>query len=228
MKLTNKKLIIFDLDGTLIDSGPDLALALNDMLTQLNRKTFDLETIHEWVGNGAQTLVKRALSANVEIDKNLDAELFEKALEIFLASYQQNVCVKTITYPNVKETLLTLQKSGYKMAIVTNKPYDFVQPILEKLELANFFELYLGGDSLSLKKPNPQPLLHVCKTLNINIENSIMVGDSKNDILAANSCDMQSIGVSYGYNYGEDINNYSPTVVIHTFEDILKILDDKH
>jgi len=226
LKFKNKKLIIFDFDGTLIDSGPDLAEAVNHMLTKLGRSTFDLDTIHEWVGNGAQTLVKRALSANTEIDSNIDESLFTNALDIFLSYYKQNVCVKTVTYPDVTNTLKTLKNDGYRLAIVTNKPYNFVKPILKKLELLELFEIYIGGDSLSKKKPDPMPLLHICETLNEQIEDSIMVGDSKNDILAAASCEMQSVGVSYGYNYGEDIGKYNPTVVIHDFKDILTVMSN--
>ncbi|MEA2099333.1 MAG: phosphoglycolate phosphatase [Campylobacterota bacterium] len=225
MKLKNKKLLIFDFDGTLIDSGPDLAEALNYMLKKLGYATFSLETIHSWVGNGAQTLVKRALLGKTDIEDEIDETLFVEALDIFLKYYKENLCVKTVTYPDVKNTLTTLKNQGYKLAIVTNKPYDFIKPILEKLELLNLFELYIGGDSLSKKKPDPMPLLHICNKLDFKIEDSIMVGDSKNDILAANSANMQSIGVSYGYNYDEDIGIYDPTVVIHDFKDIKNILE---
>jgi len=224
LRFKNKKLIIFDFDGTLIDSGPDLAEAVNHMLKELGRTTFSLNTIHEWVGNGAQTLVKRALSAKTEIDSDIDESLFTKALDIFLSYYKENVCVKTVTYPDVTSTLKTLKGDDYKLAIVTNKPFDFVKPILQKLELIDLFEVYIGGDSLAKKKPDPMPLNHICETLNININDSIMVGDSKNDILAAASCEMDSIGVSYGYNYGEDIAIYNPTLVIHDFKDMLTVM----
>ncbi len=111
---------------------------------------------------------------------------------------------------------------GYRLAIVTNKPFAFVEPILEGLKLTGLFELILGGDSLTQKKPDPMPLLHVCTTLGVAVEACVMVGDSKNDILAANACSMQSLGVTYGYNYGEDINSYNPDVVVDDFADILK------
>jgi phosphoglycolate phosphatase len=224
MQFKEKELIIFDLDGTLIDSAPDLALAINFMLTALGRENFSEATIDLWVGNGASILVKRALSANKIIDESIDKALFERALSIFLESYRENVCVKTVLYPNVKETLETLNKMGYKMAIVTNKPFVFVQPILEKLEIASHFSLILGGDSLRSKKPEPEPLFYVCKNLDIAVEKSVMVGDSKNDILAANAADMQSIGVSYGYNYGEAISLFNPTVVVENFEAISEVL----
>jgi len=223
MKFSNKKLIIFDLDGTLINSSPDLELAINHMLSTIGRETFSTDTIHYWVGNGAQILVKRALSGSSEIDENINPELFEKALKIFFDFYSKNLVVKTVTYPHVKETLKHLKKD-YTLAIVTNKPFDFVKPILEALELTDLFELILGGDSLEEKKPHPLPLLHVCETLGFTIEESVMVGDSKNDILAANACNMQSIGLTYGYNYGEAISIYNPDAVFDDFSDILNSL----
>ncbi len=224
MKIKDKKVIIFDLDGTLIDSAPDLAEAINYMLTTLNRPNFDTDTIHQWVGNGAQILVKRALSGESTIDLSIDNSLFKKALKIFLDFYAKNVCVKTVTYPHVFETLKTLKNRGYRLTIVTNKPFNFVSPILQELKLADFFEYILGGDSLSKKKPDPMPLLHICNKFDVSINQMLMIGDSKNDILSANGCGMQSVGVTYGYNYNKSIKIYNPTVVINDFKEILDFL----
>lgn len=221
----NKKLLLFDLDGTLIDSGPDLALALNDMLTQLGHKNFSLETIHNWVGNGAQTLVKRALLGKKEIDREIEEELFHRALEIFLDSYAKNVCVDTVLYPEVKSTLVTLKNRGYHLSIVTNKPYDFVVPILEGLDIAEYFEYFIGGDSLPEKKPSPAPLLHICEKLEVSVEKSLMIGDSKNDIFAANAAGMDSIGVSYGYNYAEPISASKPSCVVDSMSEVVGLLE---
>jgi len=226
MKFTNKKLIIFDLDGTLIDSSPDLALAVNHMLQSLNRSTHSLDTIHHWVGNGAEILVKRALSQSTTIDPTLDEKLWRDALKTFLAFYANNLAVKTVTYPHVHTTLTRLKKAGYTLAIVTNKPFDFVAPILKALELEAFFELILGGDSLSKRKPDPMPLLHVCNTLKIAPQQSLMVGDSKNDILAGKSANIETIGLTYGYNYGEPITIYNPNAIFDNFSDILTLLID--
>jgi len=224
LNFTNKELIIFDLDGTLIDSVPDLALSVNHTLKSINRDIFPEDIIRTWVGNGAATLVKRALSGCATIKEDIDDELFSNALDIFLKFYSNNLTVSTILYDDVKETLENLQNKNYRLAIVTNKPYDFIEPILECLELSDLFEYYIGGDSLEVKKPNPMPLLHVCEKLNVSVENSLMIGDSKNDIIAANDANMDSIALSYGYNYDEDISIYEPNIVFDNFADINKVL----
>ena len=227
MKRDSKELILFDLDGTLVDSAPDLALAVNHMLETLSLETFDSELIRSWVGNGAEVLVKRGLSGSAVINEDIDASLVSQALEIFLSFYAKYLCVATVTYTNVHNTLERLQKAGYRMVIVTNKPFDFVKPLLDGLDLTHFFELTVGGDSLDRRKPDPLPLLHVCETLDLTVDQCIMVGDSKNDILAAKASGMQSIGVSYGYNYGEDISVYEPDFVVDDFADIFSILGEK-
>ncbi len=224
MKFNNKEVILFDLDGTLINSAPDLAVAVNYMLEQLDRSTFSEEIIDGWVGNGALVLVKRALSADRVVNENLNVELIEDALGIFLDFYEKNLCNATVPYENVPSTLKSLKEKGYRLSIVTNKPFAFVEPILKGLGLEDLFEFILGGDSLKEKKPSPMPLLHVCETLNVDVKECVMVGDSKNDILAANACSMQSVGVTYGYNYGEDIGVYKPDIIINNFAELLDTL----
>ena len=194
------------------------------MLDTLGRGTFDEKTIHGWVGNGAQMLVWRALSRDRETDSSIPKAEIDHALKIFLEIYESNLCVATQPYDGVVKTLHTLKEEGYTLAIVTNKPYKFVTPILEKLGMHGLFQSILGGDSLEKKKPDPLPLEYVCKTFNIPIENTLMVGDSKNDILAANACGMESVGVTYGYNYDEDIGIHKPTVIINSFKDLTQYL----
>lgn len=223
LQFKNKKLLIFDLDGTLINSALDLALAVNYMLKQLNKEPFPEETIHTWVGNGALTLVSRALSGSRTVNDSLDDAYVEKALNIFLDYYAKNLCNATVPYPDVIETLKIL-KNRYKLAIITNKPFAFVEPILECLEMHGLFELILGGDSLSEKKPDPMPLLYATDHLGVSIADTVMVGDSKNDIQAAHACGMDSVGVTYGYNYGEAIEVYKPTVIVDDFKALLEIL----
>ena len=227
MKFSNKKVILFDLDGTLVDSAPDLALALNHMLETLKREPFSTEMIRLWVGNGTQTLVRRGLSGSRIVDEKIDPELFSQALSTFLDFYAKNLSVTTVTYPNVSTTLKNLKAKEFRLALVTNKPFDFIQPLLEGLGLTDLFELCLGGDSLSRRKPDPLPLLHVCERLGVSVSECVMVGDSKNDIVAARAANMQSIGVSYGYNYGEEITLYRPDSVVDDISQILALFGEK-
>jgi len=227
VKAQNINVLLFDLDGTLVDSAPDLSLAINRMLTDLHLPIFDQDIIRSWVGNGAQTLVERALSGSTIINEQLDKAQLNYALAIFLQHYQNGLCIQSALYDNVKETLIKLKHYGYRLAIITNKPEQFIAPIIHGLELDGLFELQLGGDSLAKRKPDPLPLHHACKVLEVSEAECIMIGDSKNDILAAKAANMASVGLTYGYNYGEDIAQSQPEWRLENFADLLKILPSK-
>ncbi len=213
----HKELILFDFDGTLIDSAPDLALAVNHTLGQFGRPPFEEITVRGWVGNGARMLVKRALDASRTETNETTSDILDRALAVFLNFYADNLAVLTRPYPQVPELLRQLHGEGYRLAIITNKPYAFIEPILQSMGMSTLFELTLGGDSLPQKKPDPFPLLHACETLGVAPEKCIMVGDSKNDVLAAKAAGMQCIGVGYGYNYDEPISMYEPDLVCGDF-----------
>ncbi|WP_372752513.1 phosphoglycolate phosphatase [Labilibaculum sp.] len=222
MNFKDKELIIFDFDGTLINSIPDLTLAINRMLSHYNLFPLTMEQVTPFIGNGAKALVKRSLECSVP-DQKVSKAFLEEAFEIYFAAYQEVTCEETYAYPGVIETLNDLHKKGYKMAICTNKPYGFIEPILNKLSIKQFFNYWIGEDSLSKKKPDAAPLLHLAKKMNISIDKSIMVGDSKNDILAAQNAGMENIGLTYGYNYNQNIADYKPTVVVDNFADLQKL-----
>ena len=224
MILAEKNVLLFDLDGTLVDSVPDLALAVNQTLTQLNLTTFIESTIRNWVGNGALCLISRALSGDKHINENLSEALIKEALSLFLSNYHQCVCVKSTLYTGVKETLIALKAKGYRLAIITNKPEAFIQPILQNLGLAHLFELTIGGDTLAQLKPHPLPLLTACKQLGVDVAQCVMIGDSKNDILAAKAAGMLSIGLTYGYNYDESLADHNPEYLFDHFNELLSVL----
>lgn len=222
MNFKEKELIIFDFDGTLINSIPDIVLAINKMLSHYHLEPLTEEQVTPFVGNGAVILVTRALEHGIQNQKASN-ELVKEAFEIYFAAYREVTCDKTYTYPGVLETLDYLDKKGYKMVICSNKPYSFMEPILEKLSIKQFFKCWIGEDSLTEKKPNAAPLLHLAHKMNTSIEKCIMVGDSKNDILAAQNAGMENIGLTYGYNYNEHIAEYNPTIVVDHFAELQKL-----
>lgn len=152
MSIKQKQVLLFDLDGTLVDSAPDLALAVNRTLKDLNKAEFDEETIRHWVGNGAKTLIERALSSSSTMNKTLDTATVQGALATFLTHYKQCLCANSVLYKGVKEGLITLKNAGFRLAIITNKPEEFIQPILSGLGISDMFEILIGGDTLPEKK----------------------------------------------------------------------------
>lgn len=216
MHFKGKELIIFDFDGTLINSIPDLTFAINKTLEKYSLSPLTVEEVTPFVGNGAKPLVRRALEHTMRTD-NIPKETFDEAFETYFLNYKEVSCEKTFLYPGVPETLSYLNRQGYKMAICTNKPFDFIEPILDKLAIKSFFKYWIGEESLPEKKPAAAPLLYLTGLANTTTDKCIMVGDSKNDILAAQNAGMDSIGVSYGYNYNENIEDYGPTVTVARF-----------
>lgn len=218
----NKQLLIFDFDGTLIDSVPDLADATNTMLTTLGKDTYPIETIRNWIGNGSRLLVERALVGKVEVaEGELTVEEADHAEQIFFEAYKNLSGSKTVAYPDVDDGLKKLHAAGYTLALVTNKPIRFVPKILQSFGWQDLFSEVMGGDSLAVKKPDPTPLLHVCETLNFSVEQSVMIGDSRNDMLAGQNANMDTLGLSYGYNYGQDIRELNPTEAFDHFADLV-------
>ena len=221
----NKQLLIFDFDGTLIDSVPDLADATNAMLTPLGKDTHPLDTIRNWVGNGSRMLVERALVGKIEVlEDELTVEEAEHAEQVFFDAYKNLSDSKTVAYPNVDSGLRQLKEAGYTLALVTNKPIRFVPKILESFGWTSLFDMVLGGDSLTTKKPDPAPLLHVCDKLGVMQDKAVMIGDSRNDILAGQNAKIDTLGLSYGYNYGQDIRDLNPTAAFDDFATLVKYL----
>ena len=221
----DKQLLIFDFDGTLIDSVPDLADATNAMLATLGKAPYPLETIRNWVGNGSRMLVERALVGKIEVlDGELTEEAVDNAEQVFFDAYKNTSGSKTVAYPDVDSGLKKLQAVGFKLALVTNKPIRFVPKILQFFGWQDLFSEVLGGDSLPTKKPDPEPLLNVCNALNINPAQAVMIGDSRNDILAGQNANMDTLGLSYGYNYGQDIRKLNPTEAFDDFSALVAYL----
>ncbi len=227
MILKDKKHFIFDLDGTLIDSVPDLTTGLNCMANRLGLDGYSQDLVRNWVGNGASILVKRALLRSKDISNDIDKEYFKESLELFFECYEANLCKETKLFDGVVETLKELKDRDLTLSIVTNKPSKFTTPIIKELGINKYFDVVIGGDDLKVKKPEPEPLLEAIRRVDSSIDESLMVGDSKNDILAAKACGMDSVGVSYGYNYDVSISEYNPNLVIDNIKDIIEYLEAK-
>ncbi|RTR36463.1 phosphoglycolate phosphatase [Shewanella canadensis] len=218
------KAIAFDLDGTLIDSVPDLAAATQATLSEFELPSCTEAQVRSWVGNGAEMLMRRALSFVVE--REVEQSLLDDVMPRFMHHYQEHLQRYSKLYPNVLAVLEELSSSGYPLAIVTNKPHRFAIPLLEAFNIDHLFSKVLGGDSLDRMKPDPLPLTHLLSHWQLESDQLLMVGDSKNDILAAKAAGITSIGLTYGYNYGEDISLSSPDAVCEQFSEILTLVNN--
>ncbi|MGD8690573.1 MAG: phosphoglycolate phosphatase [Gammaproteobacteria bacterium] len=216
--------VIFDLDGTLVDSVPDIACAVDAMMRQLGLPGPGESRVREWVGNGAPRLVKRSLTGDMDGEPSTAA--FERGYAIFLEAYRRNVLVSSRLYAGARELLENLRTAGLDLACVTNKPAEFTGPLLDGLGIASYFDVVLSGDSLPRKKPDPLPLQHVMECLSVGPDNIVMVGDSANDISAARAAGVSIVCVSYGYNHGQDIREAGADIVIDALDELPALIEN--
>ncbi len=216
------QLILIDLDGTLVDSVPDLAFCVDAMQQRLGLSERGEAQVRHWVGNGVPKLVERALSG--ELNGTPDADLYAKAYPIFLELYADNVSQRSVLYPGVKEGLAWLKQQDLALGCITNKATQFTLPLLKNLGIHDDFSLIICGDTLPKKKPDPMPLLHAAEHFKVAPENALMLGDSISDVKAARAAGFQVICVSYGYNHGDDIRSAAPDVVVDSFTELEGIL----
>jgi phosphoglycolate phosphatase len=218
MPIKTPELVLLDLDGTLVDSIPDLANAVNKTLVKFSIDERDINSIRSWVGNGVEKLLQRAISN--DIDGEAVPELFDKAYDFFMDTYRKNMCAESTCYPGVREGIDYLKKQNIKLGCVTNKSEQFTGPILEHLGLKNDMSIIIGGDTLAKKKPDPLPLLHAASVFDADPKQSLMIGDSVSDVKAARAAEFQIVCVSYGYNHGEDIRNTNPDAVVDSLAEL--------
>ena len=221
MTIQNKKLFIFDLDGTLVDTAPDFKNSINYMLNELNESEVSLKEIRNWVGYGARELIRRTV-----VDKNIphDEQKIEEMLKIFLLHYTHNIDDDSVLFNNVRNVLEFLKDNGIKLAVCTNKMERLSNILLEKLNVLHMFDYLVGGDSLSKSKPDPFPLLNICEKLNTEISDSVMIGDSVTDLNAGKGAGMPVVLVSYGYTDNKDIYNKAD-LVINDFSQLKELVN---
>ena len=223
MTLDNIRLILIDLDGTLVDSVLDLAFSIDEMLRRLGHPPAGEAKVRNWVGNGVESLVCRALTG--EMNGQPEAAVLEHAFPLFMAVYAENTACHSTIYPGIREGLDTLKAEGYLLGCITNKAGRFTEPLLKKLGLFNDFKIIISGDTLPKKKPDPLPLLHAAEHFSVAPEQSIMIGDSINDIKAARAAGFWAVAVSYGYNHGQDIRLSEPDIVIDSLAELAPMLE---
>ena len=209
------KLVIFDLDGTLIDSKWDIALSVNHTLTSLSLEPLPIDTITSFVGKGVKNLLTQALGEHARAK-------FDPAIKMFRRHYGEHCLDKTALYPSVKKTMESL--GGFKKAIITNKPALFAAPILKRLDIARFFDAVLGGDEVAKKKPAPEPVHFILEKLKIRPDKAIVVGDSPLDIQMGKAAGISTCAVTYGYGKEDDLRLENPNYLIADLFELVNLL----
>ena len=217
------EMILIDVDGTLVDSVPDLAYCVDRMMQQLGREPRGESRVRDWVGNGVERLVRRALVGALEGEPD-DAD-FERAYPLFMALYADNTSKRSFLYPGVREGLDKLKSAGYRLGCVTNKAGQFTEPLLKDLGVFDDFSIVISGDTLAKKKPDPAPLLHAAEYFGCDPAKAMMIGDSVSDVAAARAAGFQIICMSYGYNHGVDIREAKPDAVVDSMLEIFPLLE---
>ena len=216
-----KRAIVFDLDGTLVDTAPDLHDTLNAVLARRGRAGVSLDDVRHMVGDGVRALLERGFAATGGAPSE---EIFAAASAEFLDHYGANVSLHSRPFPAVLETLERFRTAGHAMAVCTNKPHRFSAKLLADLKLADYFGAVLGGDSLPVRKPDKQHLLGTLAAIGADPAHAVMVGDSANDVAAARNAGVPVILVSFGYT-ATPARELGGDLLIDSFEELPAALD---
>ena len=211
----SRKLIILDLDGTLIDSLDDLTDAANHMRRAFNLSLLSVPDVRNLVGEGARRLVERALP-------DLSPDEQDRGLQIFLRYNYEHIADKTFFYPGVRETLEVMSANGFILAVASNKSESHCREILRLLDAERYFAAILGADSVSERKPSPEPLFFLMQKFGCGVPETVMVGDSINDMKAGNAAGVFTIGCNYGYGAQEELE--LADCIVSSFPELLHIL----
>jgi len=212
---------LIDLDGTLLDTAPDLAAAANAMLAELGLAAISVATASSFIGQGVQTFVARALKAAGRDPDGSEIEIFSRHHERAGGSLAK-------AYPGVREGLGKMKAAGLALACVTNKPARFTLPLLEATALAPYFDAVVSGDSVGRRKPDPEPLLHACSMLGVTPDEAVMVGDSANDSIAARAAGCGFLLVPYGYREGRQVQDIECDGIVESLVEAAVQLSGRH
>ena len=216
--------VLFDLDGTLLDTAADIAAALNRAIGEQGWAPVGEDQVRRMIGRGAPTLVTRAAAAQ---GRSLSAEVHAAVVERFFHHYgalQDDQSFTARPFEGADRTLRRLHEAGLRLAVVTNKQQRFATGLLQRLGLSGWVDLVVGGDSCERRKPDPQPLLYACETLHVGPDRALMVGDSVNDVLAARAAGIPVVCVPHGYNEGQDPRTLDCDLLVDTLDDLPKLL----
>ncbi|MDX1633566.1 MAG: phosphoglycolate phosphatase [Marinobacter sp.] len=215
--------ILMDLDGTLVDSAPDLAGAVDQMLRALVLPVAGEERVRQWVGNGAAILVRRALAGQFDYEHGpaVSELAFKQALDLFYAAYTDLNGAGARVYPGVEAFLAEARARGCSLGVVTNKPHAFTGPLLTMMALDHWFDIAVSGDTLPVRKPDPAPLHHAMEFLGGGIGSTLMVGDSITDVRSARNAGIPVVAVRYGYNYGGTADDLGADIVVDSLAELL-------
>jgi phosphoglycolate phosphatase len=217
------KLVLIDLDGTLLDTAGEIAASANQMLAQLGRAPLPLAQVVSFVGKGAGVLVQKTLAASDAVEKNLAPlaqDQSKGASELFMKAYAKLNGTMAVPYQGVMQGLEQLRALDLKMACVTNKPSKLAVQLLQQTGMAAFFQYTLGGDQMLRKKPDAWPLVHTCEHFGLRVDQAMMVGDSQNDALSARAAGMKVLLVPYGYTEGENIDAFDCDGIVQTLAQV--------
>ena len=210
-------LVMYDLDGTLLDTAGEIALAVNATLMQYGFATVSEARVKNWIGLGTAWLMQQAWPEKRDVEAT---ETWKNIMQVFTQHYNQAVGSKSRPYPSVVETLTQLKKQGIKQAVITNKEEPYTSRLLAQHDMNDFFDLVISGNSLPFKKPDAQVIRYCLEVLAETKQNSLFVGDSAIDIATARNADVACWIVPYGYNAGRDIREENPDKLIHSLDQV--------
>ena len=215
-------LALFDLDGTLVDSAPDIADAVDIALAACGRAPIGEKVVRGLIGHGAVRLMHRALTGRD--DGEAEPSLHAEAYQHFVDAYQPRVFKRTRLFPGVEEVLAALAAAGWALGCVTNKPARFTVPLLAAAGIAERFAVTLSGDSLPTSKPAPEPILHAATAVGVALSAVVMIGDSVTDLRAAHNAGVRAVCVSFGYHGGVDLAAEGAHAIIDDIRELLPLL----